>query len=465
MDVERAALEAFRRFCDLPDAERAAAVAGLPDPVRARVQALFAHDAAASALDAPALGRLARRLGDDLARRDLDADARDALPGPGDRVGRYTILRVVGAGGMGVVFEARQDHPDRRVALKTVHPFLRDEATLARFDAEIRLLGGLLHPAIPQAYEAFVDEGVPWLSMELVEGAPVDRATGAWGERRLVELLAEVGEAVHHAAGRGVVHGDIQPGNVLVTADGRPKLLDFGLAASLGDDPAGLRGDTRGFLSPGRVRDGGGPLDTRSDVYALGQLGRALIGRPHPDVLAILARATAPDRADRYADARAFSEDCRRYLAHEPVRARPPTAIYRLERFARRHRALLVTAAASLGLGTAVWGGTAWSEMRARQGMIVRDAERVAIEVDAASALPPDAPAWTPAAHPVAAARGRCVGLAAGRRGAGQGVQGHDAERRSAATSSSSRGCGRPRRRRGRGGGGVGPGQAPAAMV
>ncbi len=152
MDVERAALEAFRRFCDLPDAERAAAVAGLPDPVRARVQALFAHDAAASALDAPALGRLARRLGDDLARRDLDADARDALPGPGDRVGRYTILLVVGAGGMGVVFEARQDHPDRRVALKTVHPFLRDEATLARFDAEIRLLGGLLHPAIPQAY-------------------------------------------------------------------------------------------------------------------------------------------------------------------------------------------------------------------------------------------------------------------------------------------------------------------------
>ncbi|HVR28526.1 MAG TPA: serine/threonine-protein kinase [Thermoanaerobaculia bacterium] len=201
--------------------------------------------------------------------------------GAGDRVGPYRLVRELGEGGMGVVFEAEQEAPlERRVALKLVRGGLGGPRLLDRFEAERGTLARMSHPAIAQVFDAgTAPDGRPYLAMELVEGEPITRFCD---QRRLttadrIGLFRQVCEAVQHAHQKGVLHRDLKPGNILVSSpagEPRVKVIDFGIA-KLTDAEAGpgltRLGEIVGtpeYMSPEQTR--GGDVDTRSDVYSLG---------------------------------------------------------------------------------------------------------------------------------------------------------------------------------------------------
>ena len=193
--------------------------------------------------------------------------------GPADRtyrVGTYTIVGQLGEGGMGVVLDAEQSHPQRRVALKLIRPDRVTPQARQRFHHEVHLLGQLLHPGIPQIYEAGEADDQLYLAMERVEGQPLDVWAQGQDLRTRVEVLAKAADAVHHAHLRGIVHRDLKPANILVTDEGQPKVLDFGIAATLRDPgaaPSTRVSGTPAFMAPEQLAGGG---DQRVDVYALG---------------------------------------------------------------------------------------------------------------------------------------------------------------------------------------------------
>lgn len=365
------------------------------------------------------LGRLLR------GAEDLDAPPRSMADG------RYRILGKLGEGGMGVVWEAEQRSPRRSVALKVIRPGHMGPAALERFQLEAELLGRMGHEGIARVLEAgsfeVGEESRPFLAMELVRGRPFDRFVEETAPPlgTVLELVARVCDAVDHAHRRGVLHRDLKPSNVLVTDAGEPRVLDFGvarlsasveaqattrtldlLAASDGRDE--IVG-TLPFMAPEALDSFFGAADTRADVYALGaMLYLACAGRLPIDVLGvslpeaarrvtevdpvplgrldracagdietIAAKALEKDPARRYASAAALAEDLRHVLAHEPITARPPSAVYVLARLARRHRAATVFALVAVAALLAGTGATAWSAVRARR------AERVALEESA----------------------------------------------------------------------------------
>jgi tetratricopeptide (TPR) repeat protein/predicted Ser/Thr protein kinase len=313
-------------------------------------------------------------------------------PGPGDTVGPYRLVRELGRGGMAVVWLAeRSDGAFKRtVALKLPHVTWQ-AGWAERLARERDILAGLEHPNVARLYDAGVDElGRPFMAMEYVEGRPLDvycRERALPIRDRLL-LVLEVARGVSYAHSRLVVHRDLKPGNVLAAADGSVHLLDFGIAGLLqGGRAAGTVGGasrllTPEYASPEQVR--GEPIGTASDVYSLAvvtyelltgglpyRLQRASAAEveeavaaadPRPpseaaadpasrrelrgDLDAILGKALRKDPADRYATVDAFADDLRRHLAGEAVLARPDRRLYRLRRFAARHR--LGLAAASL---------------------------------------------------------------------------------------------------------------------
>jgi len=326
------------------------------------------------------------------------------------RIGRYRPLRVLGRGGMGVVYEAEQDTPRRRVALKVIRPELATPDLRRRFAHESLFLGRLQHPGIAQVYEAGTaetDQGaVPFIAMELVDGVPLndwiarehpDRATR-------LELMVSLCDAVHHAHQRGLIHRDLKPANVLVDGRGQPRVLDFGVArpadadleASLVTSHGELIG-TIAYMSPEQLAGDPNDLDTRSDVYALGVIlyealagasPLTLSGRPLEDALraireddpvplahhdpslagdlsVIAAKAMAKHRDDRYASANGLAMDLQRHLDDQPISAQPPSTLYLLRKFTRRHRPLVLAAA---GVATAIvlgLVGSTWQAVRA----------------------------------------------------------------------------------------------------
>jgi WD40 repeat protein/predicted Ser/Thr protein kinase len=318
-------------------------------------------------------------------------------PGSPARVGHYRVLRRIAAGGMGAVYEAQQDNPRRTVALKVVRPGLAP-ALLKRFAREAHILGRLHHPGIAQVYEAGVaEDGQPFFAMEFIRGLRLDEYAA---RHRLdlaarLALLARVCDAVQHAHEQGVIHRDLKPGNILVDEAGQPKVLDFGVARATDADlltGAGLTqtGQLLGtprYMSPERLAADPAAIDHRADVYALGVILFELAARRPPyqlegrplaeaarmileqepprlgsldpelrgDVETVAAKALEKDPARRYQSAAELAADLRRWLAHEPIRARPPSALYRLRKFARRHTALVggvaaTVAALALGL-------------------------------------------------------------------------------------------------------------------
>jgi tetratricopeptide (TPR) repeat protein len=300
-------------------------------------------------------------------------------------IGRYRILRLLGEGGMGIVYEAEQEHPRRKVALKVIKSGLGDPKLVRRFEQEALALGRLQHPGIAQIYEAGTAENGfgprPYFAMELIRGRPLLEYADAHrlSTRQRLDLMARICEAVHHAHQRGIIHRDLKPGNILVDETGQPKILDFGVARATDSDARATQQTDLGqivgtlaYMSPEQVLADPLELDTRSDVYALGVvLYQMLTGRlpyeispklhealraiqedePSPlstagsayrgDIETIVGKALEKDKTRRYQSAAELAADIRRHLQDEPIMARPASAAYQLRKFARRHKALV----------------------------------------------------------------------------------------------------------------------------
>jgi len=318
----------------------------------------------------------------------LESIANEAVtPWLPEKISDYTILGQLGRGGMGIVYEAEQDSPRRRVAIKLMHPMHATDDRLRRFRHETELLGRLQHPGIAQIYEAGTyDLGrgtQPFFAMELVEG--VDIRTYC-EEQQLglvarIELLARVADIVQYAHEREVIHRDLKPDNILVTPDGQPRILDFGIARAESSSDVlstilteeGQLVGTLAYMAPELLVRERAQMTGKIDVYALGVLSfELLVSRlPHlvddmpisqaiaylasqeppragslvpdlrGDVETILGKALEHDLDRRYQSAAAFARDLRSYLADEPIAARPPSRIYLVRKFARRRKALV----------------------------------------------------------------------------------------------------------------------------
>jgi WD40 repeat protein/predicted Ser/Thr protein kinase len=390
----------FDQAVALPGAQRVAfletACAG-DAGLRAEVESLLAHDA-----DFTEAGGAEGLLKSPLVRSTDRTFPTGPLAGAWPplhpvRVGRYRIVRRIAEGGMGAVYEAEQDSPRRVVALKVVLPGLASPALRKRFAHEAQILGRLHHPGIAQVYEAgLADDGQPFFAMEFIRGLALDeyaRLRSLTLPAR-VELLARICDAVQHAHDQGVIHRDLKPANILVEETGQPRVLDFGVARATDADLLTGAGLTRtgqllgtpNYMSPEQVTADPAAIDHRADVYALGvilfellahrlpyhlenrplaEAARLILEQDPPrlgsinpelrgDLETIVAKALEKDPARRYASAAELAADLRRWLAHEPILARPASALYHLRKFARRHKGLVggvVATVAALVLG------------------------------------------------------------------------------------------------------------------
>jgi tetratricopeptide (TPR) repeat protein len=323
------------------------------------------------------------------------------------RIGPYRILRELGRGGMGRVYLAEQEGEDfrRLVALKVVAPGGSGAEVGRRFREERRILAGLEHPGIARFYDGGRSPDGHWfLALEYVEGEDFRAFADRRGLdlRSRVSLFLQVLDAVDFAHRRLVVHRDLKPGNVLVGADGRAKLLDFGISKILAadsEDEATLtevRAFTPGYASPEQLR--GEPVSIATDVFSAGvMLYEILTGRrpferrlitgpdrdPRPpsavitatvpprhlagDLDAIILKALRPQADSRYSSAASFADDLRRWLAGQPVAARRGGRRYRLAKFAARHRLGLAAAAAVVAALAAGTAGVAWQAREAHR--------------------------------------------------------------------------------------------------
>ena len=349
---------------------------------------------------------------------------------------RYRVVRELGRGGMGVVYEAEQSFParsvaQRSVALKVIASRIASETAVRRFELEAEALARLQHPSIAQIYEAgFLDDSEgprPFFAMEFVQGVRLDDHAKESDRSTTLDVFRQIAEAVHHAHCRGVIHRDLKPGNILIDERGRPKVLDFGVARLTGGsrdslletEPLHLLG-TLPYMSPEQVAHDTREIDVRSDVYSLGVIlfellsGRLpflleetplpqavlticadrapLLGRVDPslrgDLETIVAKALEKERDRRYDSALALADDIRRFLHHEPIEARPASARYQLKMFARRHRGLSVAiAAVMLGLLAGLIG-LGWGAREARREAALSRAMAEYLETILVSATP-----------------------------------------------------------------------------
>jgi serine/threonine-protein kinase len=306
---------------------------------------------------------------------------------PGAVLAQYRIVRELGSGGMGTVFLAeRADGQFRRqVAIKVLRGLVTEEGK-RRLRAERQMLAELDHPRIARLLDGGeTAEGQPYLVLEYVEGEQLYAAVARRGldlEGR-VRLVEQIGEAVAHAHQRLVVHRDLKPNNVLVTQEGRPRLLDFGVARFVSDvtETSSTRVFSPGYASPEQMA--GGRITTRTDVFALGVLLGELVQGvragggplepllapvpPDADLRGIALKASAESPDDRYASVDSFLDDLRRWREGLPVRARPDTALYRAGRFVRRHRALVAAAVLVVASTTGLVIGLANERRRAQR--------------------------------------------------------------------------------------------------
>ncbi|HJO15356.1 MAG TPA: serine/threonine-protein kinase, partial [Phycisphaerales bacterium] len=304
----------------------------------------------------------------------------------GVTVERYTIKRVIGSGGMGIVYEAVQKSPRRTIALKMMKRGVTSKSALRRFEYEAQTLGRLRHEGIAQIHEAGTwDDGTggrPWFAMEYLPGAKsITQYCDAkkFGTRERLTIFQKICAAVQHGHQKGIIHRDLKPGNILVTSSGVPKIIDFGVARSTDSDLAvttlqtdvGALIGTLQYMSPEQCDADPHDIDIRSDVYALGVvLYELLCGQPPYDlrraaiheaariikeeeptkpssidkrlrgnIETITLKALEKDRDRRYQSTLALEEDISRYLEGEPIAAKRPSAWDYMRRFGKRHRA------------------------------------------------------------------------------------------------------------------------------
>ncbi len=352
-------------------------------------------------------------------RDGVEAPASDPGDRSGQRIGAYELLRRVGRGGMGEVYEARRPGADfeQKVAIKLLRRGLDSEDIVRRFLRERRILAQLEHPGIARLIDGGVsDDGLPYLVMEFVDGSALIEAANAHAldlDTRL-QLFLQICDAVAYAHRRLIVHRDLKPSNVLLTADNQPKLLDFGIAKLLDDvddellTGTGMRVLTPNYAAPEQIL--GLPISTATDVYALGVILYELLTgvSPHQrrgksveevarhleqeslirpstavlkndesdsvaqpqrhrlsrqldgdlDTIVLHALKREPER--RYQGAAELADDIRRHINGHPVRAETDTMTYRMRKFVKRHRGGVTAAALALigimaGLAIALW--------------------------------------------------------------------------------------------------------------
>ncbi len=327
----------------------------------------------------------------------------------GERVGDYVVGELLGEGGMARVFRGRRADGqfDKEVAIKLVLHDSGEDKFSELVRRERQILAGLNHPGIAQLFDSGVtDGGFPYMVMELVEGTPADQycRDHILNTAARVALAIQIAEAVGHAHSHLVVHRDIKPSNVLVTVDGQPKLLDFGIAKWLqSEDEAATRTQalTPGFASPELML--GHAISIRSDVYQLGLLllhmladhpleqeswadavvrvsrggalrfNRAVVAELPGDLWMVIEKCLRQDVEQRYPDVNALCADLRRYLQGYPVEARAPSPLYHVGKFVRRNRmpvslvssALLALAAATVWYVLEVTSARELAERRA----------------------------------------------------------------------------------------------------
>lgn len=407
----------FEHACKLEDAARDAYLTAQCEDdadLQHEVQAMLDYDKCPGAIPASGAGEGAHLLamGIGATPESGEADLSDEIP---IRIGRYQVIRKVGEGGMGVVFEARQEKPSRIVALKVIRPGLITRQVVRRFEYEAEVLGHLRHPGIAQIFEAGTAEietksGIlasqPFFAMEFIRGRSlIDYANSCGGDsrglnvRQRLALFAKVCDALQHAHQTGVIHRDLKPENILVDDGGEPKILDFGVARVVESEmhlrtlqtELGQLVGTLAYMSPEQIRGNVLEVDTRSDVYAAGVvLYQLLAGRlpfkvrgrpitdaahticheiPAPvgtidamlrgDVETIVAKALEKDKTRRYQTAGELSRDIRHYLEGEPIEAKRDSAVYVLSKTLSRHKAAAGTAMACalliIGSTIALW--------------------------------------------------------------------------------------------------------------
>lgn len=323
----------FNELAELSDAgarEARLAAADVTPVLAARVRSLLAHATTATRFGRPVAGMLASAAGPEVA--------------PGDRLGAWTLVSVIGQGGMGEVYLAERSdgHYRQRAAIKLLLG-LPDAAALAQLAAERQILADLAHPNIARLIDGGTTPlGRPYLVMEYIEGRRIDdyAQERGLGIEPLFELCHQVCDAVAYAHRQLVVHCDIKPGNVLVGADGRAMLLDFGIAQLEGGQGAGTLALTPKYASPEQLA--GKAPTAASDIYSLGRMIEELLAAVQPpppradEWRAIVARACAADPEQRYGSVGALQSDLRRFRAQLPLAALPRRPAYLARKFVRR---------------------------------------------------------------------------------------------------------------------------------
>ncbi len=339
----------------------------------------------------------------------------------GSVVGRYTVLSVLGHGGMGRVYRAWDPALDRPVALKVMLAGrFAARRQITRFLDEARTIARLDHPALVAVHDVGVVDGCPFFTMEYVDGhslAALLEVEGPRPARAAARIAAEVARGLAHAHGQGVVHRDIKPGNVLLDGDGAARVIDFGIARLLESETRTRTGQILGtpaYMAPEQAAGRADAVAPTVDVYGLGALlytaltgsapravdsGAALKAAAHPaiprDLLAICNRALAAEPAERYPSAAALADDLERFLRGQPVEAALPGPVRRLGWWLRRTRRitmaigvtalLLVGAAAALDHGRAQRAARAAAAEQARRDAMAD--ERLTRALDESRAL------------------------------------------------------------------------------
>jgi TolB-like protein/Tfp pilus assembly protein PilF len=390
----------FEAALDRPPSDRAAFLGAVADPeTRREVESLLAAHREDNFLEEGDGLRAAAAIADETSHA-------------GQRIGAYRIIKAIGEGGMGVVFLAERDDDtfEKQVAIKVARPGALSESAMRRFRQERQIIATLEHPYIARLLDGgTTSDGLPYFVLEHVDGVPID----AWCEshqlsaRDRIRLFLLVCSAVEYAHAHGVVHRDLKPHNILVTRDGVPRLLDFGIAKEIGagadtafTTPAMM---TPEYASPEQIR--GEAASPAIDVYALGVLLHRLLsggspyrvrtGAPHELARAICEQeperpsailATKGDRTraalvrgdldsivltairkepeQRYASVTALADDLRRYLDGRPVAARGNERVYRAAKLVRRHKGRLA-AAIIVAISVAAAG---WAVFQTRDG-------------------------------------------------------------------------------------------------